>query len=137
LATGDINRDERPDVLLLTAPRGDSPPELVVYLNDGTGSLDVAGAIVIPVADVGRVLSFALVDADYDDRKEELLLATDDNGVHLSTIDLSAGTHSPRQLTADSGNRLVAGDFDGDGLVDFALASSTSVRVYRNQPLNP
>ncbi|MEZ6183396.1 MAG: VCBS repeat-containing protein [Planctomycetota bacterium] len=127
VAIGDPNGDGKPDVFLAnagqnTAARGEN----LLYLNDGTGTLDRAPAGSLP-AQFDDTIGALFVDLN-GDAKQDLFVAN--FGVpHRILINDGAGvftdesaTRLPTGLVA-AGTAVVAADFNKDGFVDLFVAN--------------
>ena len=142
LALMDLDEDDLPDAVVLT--RGRSREKLRIYLNDGQGGfssipilLDLAGADADGPVDFARVITGVSANGK---PKSELAVATK-NQLLLASVSGDKTALEVRDLTELLGAPLsgritavAAGDFDGDGVQDIALADSGSIRLVRQQP---
>jgi hypothetical protein len=142
----DLDRDGRKDLVALGFVAGSADPAelagdpvVVVWWNDGSGTLDPARALVLPRVGSAAIRSFVALNADAD-RQLELALATD-AGVLIADLAFDAGTGQPTgQLAAVSSGpqidhsggqlrSLVVGDFDADGVDDLAWGRTSDGAV--------
>ena len=134
----DVDGDGFDDVAVL-ADNGD----VVIFWGEGSGSLDPAQATVIERPRTGANFgSFALLNADADDALEVLIVS--ELGVSMlqtegrSVTPIAMATALP--ITAAPGTDAVvmtAGDFDGDGVDDFALGDFAGRTVFRGGRARP
>lgn len=122
LATGDFDGDGRVDI---AASRGDA---VVIYFNPGGGTFGDAQAV---TGNDGSPLSFTVADFNADGLDDVAVLATgggDAGGSSQILVFLSAGGGAFGPPTVDSlahdpaPSEIVAGDYNGDGLPDLAMA---------------
>jgi hypothetical protein len=114
-------------------------PAVVIFWNDGSGTLDPARALVLPRVGSAAIRSFAALNADAD-RQLELALATD-AGVLIADLAFDPTTGQPTgqlagvlagpPLGSSDGQlrSLVLGDFDADGVDDLALSRTSDGAV--------
>ncbi len=137
---GDVDGDGDLDLVI-----GDSSQNVLLYLNDGTGTFTDVTASRMPVS--GRVTSLAMGDVD-GDGDLDLVVASVGAGSQYgqSRLYLNNGTGTFTDVTATrmpSGlydiRSVVLGDVDGDGDLDLALGnvgyitvSTSSNRLYLN-----
>ena len=130
LAT-DLDGDGRPDVVALASVAG--TPSVVVFWNDHGGAL---GAMtVVPNPNGHAPIDFATVQAG--GAGPSLAILTDEGVTLASFAQRSPSVASSAALHLDGGRRLAAGDVDGDGVEDLAVASDTGIVVYRGNPVRP
>jgi FG-GAP-like repeat len=128
MEVADLNGDGKPDLLLVEfAADVSSPAELTVLLNDGTGkflppvrtSITGDATVPVPVFVAGAFRNPATPDVIYMNTYNEgnsgfnvLFLRGNGDGTFASPVTLAA-LPSPQQV--------VAGDFNNDGKLDFAV----------------
>ena len=119
----DFNGDNKTDLIVqyITA-NGFS--NVLVYLNNGTGT----PTPLTPTRIIGELINLADIN---NDRRQDLIILSGSNiYYHLANVDGSFGT--PVQLPQVTLVGRHAGDFDGDGDIDFAtLDSGTATRTFR------
>lgn len=147
----DVDGDRLPDLVLLLADR-----RLAVVTNSGDPADPLpASRLVALTSSADSILAFALLDADADGVERDVLLVvgsppTGDlpakSEVLLEQIDAQGGAVVPFERgefaipqgeSALDPTQIVAADFDGDNLTDFAVSDGTSVAVYRSVAKNP
>lgn len=128
----DLDADGYADVLALARPSGNAPVGLVVFHGDGKAELGKAE--VVPATLDGPATAFALIQTDRDPALELALLAG--SNVYLADLGKDGSYHVAPQSVAhlDGAALIAAGDFDGDGVQDLALANASSVAVFRGVP---
>mgnify|MGYP005853878357 CR=1 FL=1 len=138
----DVDGDGALDVALLSGPRGQT--KLTVYFGDGKGSFAVPGlALDVPPIDgapdpdtvaIGATQITTGGTAAGGQRLRELALVTRRRvlRVRLRGREIAAVETLLSGLTAGTG--ITAGDFDGDGVEDLAVADGGSIRVLRQKP---
>lgn len=139
----DVDGDERPDAVVLV--RGDErgrAGSLRVYLNDGAGSfrdsailLDAGPSPFEPVAVAQVTIGAAQA------RPRRALAVAGRSRLALAELSADRSKLEARDLTALLGQPLTnrisavaAGDWDGDGVQDLAIADSGAIRLVLQQP---
>jgi predicted NUDIX family NTP pyrophosphohydrolase len=129
VATGDLNRDGRVDIVAVTVNKG----EVAVLLNHGAGKLGPARLYGAKAA--RGSWSVAIGDVNGDQAPD---LATADSDVKKATIFINRGDGSFQRsaaYTTGAGPRDIAvGDFNGDHSLDLATANekASTVSVFIN-----
>jgi hypothetical protein len=139
----DVDGDDLPDAVVLT--RGKNRDKLRVYRNDANGSFLTTPIVLellpgaapdAPVA-VARVITGVLPNG----RPRAELAVVTQSRLLLARVSEDKARLDIRDLTellgAPLSNRLTgvaAGDFDGDGVQDLAIADSGAIRLLRQQP---
>lgn len=130
LGTVDANGDGAADVLLIVGPTETSERRLLVLWNDGAGNFEsqrvdvVSGSKDTPRA--FTVLPASLV------RPLSIAYVTDDAVKTMSLKVQDAGFTPPLKVAAArTGSGIASGDFDGDGVLDLALAEAGAISVLR------
>ncbi|MGO4549541.1 FG-GAP-like repeat-containing protein [Lysobacter sp. 2RAF19] len=137
LAAMDFDRDGRTDIVARTAPvvSADDAGGLVVYYGNGTGGIARQRVLYA----TGVTLPFVVVDADRDGlpdiarlyRHFDAVAGTMEQGVEIDYSNGSDGFRSqPRFPASDAPQKLAAGDFDGDGRIDFATVGVSSYTAF-------
>jgi len=121
-ATGDFNRDGKPDLAVTST----STNRIVVYLGSGIGTLQSATQY-----EVGNnPLSVAVGDFNGDGRAD---LASANSGSHNVSIRLGNGDGTFQAAVAFAAGMnpfsIASGDFDADGNTDLAVANNGSNNV--------
>ncbi len=124
IAIGDLNGDKKPDIVITNENSG-----VIVYLNQGTGTFTVKGAVgTFPVGSTNNV-----VLADINNNKKLDIIVTDSLGDVFTLYGKGNGTFTagpayPLQACNDCSNFLAAiGDFNGDGSPDLLASNGFSV----------
>ncbi|HUD71216.1 MAG TPA: VCBS repeat-containing protein [Dongiaceae bacterium] len=131
VATGDLNRDERPDLVVADQgyPGGGG---VYILLNQGAGNF--AAAVALPATVGGTYTWVTVADLDADGRLD--IAAVDSNRGVVQTFFGNGNGAFPPGVTYDAGpapSAVVVGDFDGDRRPDLAVTigpgTGTSVFV--------
>ena len=121
VATGDVNGDDNPDLVVSGGLYNGSDRDLWVMLGRGDGTFAAATMTTLPI-DV-RPVFLKLADVNGDGRDE---LISDRGGTRVAVLVADAGgrfrMHAEYDLS-DSLSDVSVGDFDGDGAADLALPS--------------
>jgi enediyne biosynthesis protein E4 len=147
----DLSGDGRPDLVVING-RGNTNGEQyesVYYRNNGDGTFQDATESSGIGAALRGVDGYSIAAADYDNdgdidlyvgaQPTDILLRNDGGSfVDMTQAAGAGGPESDPQLVADGRGKVVAwGDFDGDGHLDIASASSTlpdpNAYLLRNQ----
>jgi hypothetical protein len=140
LALGDVDGDGDLD-LIAQGTDNTSTPRLILFLNDGTGTLIQQPDIFGPGLFQGAV---ALGDVDGDGDLDLAASGQDSNGVERFLIFSNNGaggftlTQQPRGVNTGyfQGSSLVFGDVDSDGDLDIVISgggnNTKSLHVYKN-----
>jgi hypothetical protein len=131
LATGDLNGDRRPDLVVAN----EEADTISVLLNRRGSGFRTTPDIAVG----GNVHAVAIADVD-GDRRPDLIGAVTDIGVSRVVIASGRGDgrfRAPRALETGADSvplRVVAADLDGDADVDLAvtLAARQQIQVFRN-----
>lgn len=127
----DIDGDSFEDIVLVTGAGTASQ----VYKNDGSGGFtDFTTASGI-ASILGSADTYSVAAADYDadgdldlfvaSHPRDYLLANDGNGV-FTDVTTAAGAGGPSSTQPGTASKIGSwGDYDGDGWIDLAVASST------------
>ena len=146
----DVDGDGNQDLAVLAAEPSADPQrigalEIAIFVNDGTGSLSRDRSVVLKGLQTPAIRSFAFIDADSDHAKEVVLVT--DTVVFVADLVLDFVSPQPTaafgesqllpvdQAEASTVTEAIAGDFNGDGVDDVALAEPGQVRIYLGQPL--
>jgi uncharacterized delta-60 repeat protein len=146
IVSGDFNGDGSPDLAMSVANDaifGDTNlMPLLLLFNDPT----VPGSFLLPavtIPEVGFQLhSLTVADWNQDGLSDLALVANEKPVVLLNNRD-APGTFSARSydvridLVGSTIEVLTAGDFNGDGLVDFAVGNQDGLSVFVNNPMVP
>ncbi len=103
-----------------------SPPTVAIYLGNGNGTFQ--SPVTYPIASDGT----SVVTGDFNGDGKLDLATSDFNGGSGNTVSIllgnGDGTFQPRvdYATAAGPNQLIAGDFNGDGRLDLAVADQDS-----------
>jgi hypothetical protein len=127
----DIDNDSYEDIFLATGAGTDSQ----VYRNDGDGTFSDFTTESNVGAILGGVDTYSVAAGDYDRdgdldiyvgaHPRDYLLQNNGAG-QFTDVTLAAGAGGPASAQPGSASKIVSwGDYDGDGLLDMAVASST------------
>jgi len=129
LALGDVNNDGALDLITLNPTAG----TVLVCFNSGSGSFTVGGSVTLTTS----TTALALGDVNGDGNLDLLALSGSLRRVYLRLNDGQGQFASGTDLTTPSGLtplRLLPGDVDADGDMDFVLSNTNStVDTYLNQ----
>lgn len=130
LATVDADRDGAADVALLTGAPGAPDRKLLVLWNDGQGGFSASSA-----TRLGRSTDspqqFAVLPAAAQ-RPLAIAYVTGGEAAIVSATSVPRQFSLPRGVAAlQGGTGIVAGDIDGDGVVDLAVAASGDLRILK------
>ncbi|MEI7890709.1 MAG: FG-GAP-like repeat-containing protein [bacterium] len=146
MATGDFNADGKMDLAV-----GGGSRYIYIYYNDGTITNLASGADAI-ITGENSSSNFGIagiVAGDFNsDGKTDLAVGDNANSVNLGRVYIFYNDGSFPSLAANAdvvitgstalgqfGRNIVAGDFNADGRVDLAVASSLSVFIFNNDGL--
>ena len=129
LVAADLDRDGDRDVVVLAGS------EVLVLDNGGAGALGAPVRIAAPGG--AAVLDVAVLQADAD-RELELALLLED-GVHLADRGASGGlaASAAPAIAVEGGHLVAAGDLDGDGVDDVAVAGPERTSIWRGEAVHP
>jgi hypothetical protein len=132
----DINHDGKKDLFILSGTINDQQTSrLVLFLNQGTGTLNTADSIVFQTPDDWNIVSFTMVNVD-GDTDEEVVFAKKNGELVLADLDIpNAQITNVKEIvggqqTVQGINDVVATDIDGDGIVDLATSSISGVKFF-------
>lgn len=132
LATLDADADGAPDVALLTGGPGAPDRKLLVFWNDGQGGFSASSAARIGAAS-DSPQQFSVLAA-LPDRPIGFAYVTADRAAVVTATGTPRQFSPPKMVAAlQGGTGIAAGDVDGDGVVDLALASRGNLRVLKAQ----
>jgi hypothetical protein len=144
---GDMNGDGYEDIVMAHAATMSNPPSVEVFLNNGEGFFTSNGIYSIPTP--SDVVWATLRDVNGDGKLDFVAVDADDPGNVWTFLGNGDGTLQaptsvtfPGQLAISSSttfNPIAFGDFNGDGVLDFAGPDATTnqVTVYLGQPGGP
>jgi hypothetical protein len=146
LALVDVDADERPDAVVIT--RGKNREKLRVYLNDDNGGfvttpivLDLPKSSSDSARDVPVAFARIITGATENGKPLAELAVVTTRRLVLAKVNATKTAFETRDITdrlgllqPDGVSSIAAGDFDGDGVQDLAIADSGSIRLLRQQP---
>lgn len=116
IAAGDFNGDNHIDLVV----SNQVPDTLSVFVNNGAGVFSPAD--VFPLGDSGNVIQVAINDWDQDGVDDIIALSEGTPGSTLFFISPLNGTAIEHSV-ANNGVNVVAGDFDGDSQIEYAVST--------------
>ncbi len=135
IASGDINGDGIPDLVVGNSDRGSAPSSVVVLLGNGDGTFQSPITTVVG----NGVSAIAIADFNLDGKADVMISSTGWNDVSLllgngdgtfqAPMLFYLGTGSPPSFSTS----LAVADFDGNGSPDVAVANGASVSILLNQ----
>lgn len=136
IATVDADSDGAPDVVLLTGGSDNGERQILVLWNDGQGGFSASRATRVNAA--GETPRQFTVLPPSPHLPLSIAYVTP-NGARLATITAVPRLFGPSHTIAplNDGTGIVAGDVDGDGVIDLALAAAGNVRVLRAELESP
>jgi hypothetical protein len=135
LAVGDFNGDGTPDIAVGENPGG-GPPEVLVYGIGANGALSISGGVETQAYAQG----FGLATGDFNgDGILDMAVSGQtclESCTTLYPLAIFLGDGQGNFLPASSqppmnvgGEQVMAADFDGDGILDLALAGGTNLEI--------
>jgi hypothetical protein len=118
VAMADVNGDGHNDVVAANVPEG----TVAVLLGDGQGGLGAAKTFPVP-----SPVFVTIVDLDGDGNLDIVSASSNDGSVSVLLGKPSSPTLFGPAMTYPAGNNpsgVVAGDFDGDGVLDLAVSDA-------------
>jgi len=128
----DLDADKHADVVALAPTAGKTKGALVVF--HGEGKPQLGKPDVVPATPDGPATAFAPIQTDRDPAVELALLAG--SSVYIADLGSDGHYHVRAKPVAQLAGAAVitAGDFDGDGIEDLALANASTVAVFWGVP---
>lgn len=126
----DVDGDRRPEVVLLTGKTGAAARNLIVLWNDGQGGIDAGHAEILNrLADSPQQFT---VRPAVGQRPFALAYVTPEMVLMREAMAGAKGFYDVLDVAhVTNGSGLAAADFNGDGVMDLAVASSGILRVLR------
>ncbi len=132
LTIGELNGDGYPDILMLRDGPFYLRPDVIVFMNDGSGNFPVSGVyspgLVIPANNYsifgGRTVRLSDLNGD---QKLDLLISY--LGTVFTFLGNGDGTFQPPSESGVSGGWLTIGDFDQDGAKDLLTVGAFDIFV--------
>ena len=139
----DVNGDGLKDIVALGLIPDPADPDsatskVVIFINQGDGTLDVAGRIALRTSTSDFVAGFAVMNADADP-EPELALVTIFGDTVIGDIDLDGGFLDTlfEVPLDDFGGAATTGDINTDGVPDLIVSGLSGVSVYLGVPVIP
>jgi len=129
----DVDMDGAEDAVLLTGANIGAR-NLYVAWNDGMGNFSTTSALQVNTGnDTPEGFAFVIADASGVPR----IAYVSRHSLILATVDTKARSISTRStlLTTTSATGVAAGDVDGDGVEDLAVADEGNVTILRDSPV--
>lgn len=131
VAIGDVNNDQRNDVVLVTShyfdPKNDF--KLFVFLQNQNGSLDSPIRYDTAGSRVHSPVTVAIGDFNSDDRNDVAVGLKDDR-IQVFLQKESGILDIPFDLMTNNARKIRAGDFNHDGRTDLAGIGSDNVEIF-------
>jgi hypothetical protein len=130
----DVDRDGHLDLVVLTSSRAGDSGALYVFYNDGSAGFSAANQTAVPL-ESGPPRAFTVLPRSIA-RPLTLAVVTDTTLELVAAVGRDFGT--PETLLAlERGTGVTTGDFDGDGVLDLAVADAGDVRLLKGALLPP
>jgi len=130
----DVDQDGSLDVVVLASNVARDDGTLRVLFNDGAGGLSLDASVPVPL-DSGAPRAFAWLPPSVD-RSPTLAVVTESELALVPWSGRDFGAPVPL-LTLERGTGVAAGDFDGDRVVDLAVADAGDVRLLKGGLVPP
>lgn len=120
MATGDLNRDSKPDLLVLAVNTSTATSDLCAYLGTGTGAF---GSPICTARPTNGGVYLEIADFNRDGTADVAIAANIDNNVTVLLGNGNGTFRSGSGLSTNGPSAVFSGDWTGDGVADLAIYS--------------
>ena len=128
----DVNGDGNSDVIVYGFRAGGAPQDVMIFLNDGTGHLDLSDHFHAHFETISSGFNFHLVDIS-GEGLVDIVFVNDTTGISISLNNGDGTFRGPYHFAVNSrtmANTPTFGDFDKDGDTDIVAATVTQDALF-------